>query len=220
MAHENNDINQEAKKRTPWRGTARRLFPTVFKVSSYSAVFLLVTLMTGKQAMAFDAIFDQDFPYVTSESDVQKSLADMGRRMGVVVRLDPDVSGAVSIDNSSGTLASFLEEVVVQTSATWWYDGVILYVEPQDELTTALIPSQGLPLSEIRGEMARLDLMDDRFPLVSTRDGALIRVIGPGGYVAQVQTLIEGLIQTRRVRTSTPDEVGFYMPRVFHGRIR
>ena len=193
-------------------------FRDVFKVSSYSAAFLLLSLVIGGKAMALAQVFKRDFPYVTSESDVQKSLSDMGRRIGLTVRLDPSVSGAVSVDNSAGTVETFLKEVVAQTGSTWWYDGVILYVEPQSGLTTALVISQGLSLSDISEELERLDLLDERFPLASTGDGAVIRVIGPQGYVTQVRSLIETLIATRRARTSTPDEVGLYVPRVIHGR--
>lgn len=79
--------------------------------------------------MALDQDFSQDFPYVTAGADVQKALSDMGRPAGVTVRLDPAVQGRVLFDNSAGSNQSFLEEAVSQTSATWWYDGVILYVE-------------------------------------------------------------------------------------------
>lgn len=78
--------------------------------------------------------------------------------------------------------------------------------------------SQGLSLEAIRTELRTLGLLDDRFPLTSTGDGSVIRVIGSQGYVAQVRTLIETLINTRRARTGTPDELGLYVPRVFHGR--
>lgn len=168
--------------------------------------------------MALDQNFSQDFPYVAMDADVQSALGDLGRRTGVTVRLDPSVQGNVSLDNSDGSVLSFLEEALSQTSATWWYDGVILYVEPQDGLTSQLVISQGLSLDAIRTELGTLDLLDDRFPLASTGDGSVIRVIGPAGYVAQVRTLIETLINTRRARTGTPEDVGLYVPRVFHGR--
>lgn len=195
-----------------------RLIASVFNVVSYSAVFLLVNLALAGKLMALDAKFGQPYPFMATGSDVRSVLTEMGRRVGVTVRIDPGVQGEVSADNSQGTVQTLLDEVLAQTGATWWYDGVILYVEPQDGLNSSLIISQGLGIPEIETELAGLDLLDDRFPLMSTADGAVIRVIGPRGYVEQVRNLIETLIQTRRARTGTPEEVGLFIPRVFHGR--
>ncbi|MEM9341886.1 MAG: hypothetical protein AAGA87_02460 [Pseudomonadota bacterium] len=198
---------------------ARRLIARVFKVVSYSAVLLIASLALTGKTMALDAKFTEPFPYVAMGSDVRAVLSDMGRRMGVTVRIDPAVTGEVSTENSQGTVQTLLDETLAQTGATWWYDGVILHVEPQDGLSSSLIISQGLGIPEIEAELATLDLLDGRFPLMSTADGAVIRVIGPRGYVEQVRNLVETLIQTRRARTGTPDEVGLYVPRVFHGRV-
>lgn len=151
-------------------------------------------------------------------ADIQKAMSDMGRHAGFTVRIDPAVQGNVTVDNAAGSIETFLDEAMTQTRAIWWYDGVILYVEPKEGLSSALMVSQGLSLVALRKEMEALDLFDDRFPITATGDGAVIRIVGPQGYIKQVQNLADTLITSRRARTGTPEEAGLYIPRVFHGR--
>lgn len=164
--------------------------------------------------MASDPIFDQDYPYITNDADVQMVLTDLGRRAGIVVRVGNGVSGKVSIDNQGGSIGALLEEAVSQIGATWWYDGMVLYIEPQSSLSTALVVSHGLPLEVIEKEVAALSLKDSRFPLRTTADGSVIRVVGPEGMVNQVTQLISILIDTRRALTGTPVDKRLYSPRI------
>lgn len=185
-----------------------------FKKPTNLGVLLAPMITAGGMAMASDEIFDQNYPYITSEANVQMVLSDLARRAGIVVRTDEAVSGSVTIDNQAGTIGDLLEETLSQVGATWWYDGMILYVEPQSSLSTALVVSHGLRLGLIESELEALSLSDTRFPLKSTADGSVIRVVGPRGMVDQVTQLIEILIETRRALTGTPHDKRLYSPRI------
>jgi type III secretion protein C len=187
--------------------------PAFKKLTSFG-VYLLLTFSVGGVAMASEEIFDQDYPYITKDAEVQTVLADLGLRAGIVVRTDEAVTGRVTIDNQQGTIGDLLEETLSQVGATWWYDGMILYVEPQASLTTALVVSHGLRLPIIESELEALSLSDTRFPLKTTADGSVIRVVGPRGMVDQVAQLINILIETRRALTGTPQDTRLYSPRI------
>ena len=189
-----------------------------YKVMSYSAVLSLCMVRAEARTLEVETVLETPFPYMTMEADLREVLGDMGRRVGVTIRVNDAVRGSVSVDNADGDVGSMLDSVLSQVGATWWFDGLIFYVEPQASLQTRLMVSQGLTLREIEGEMRSLQLTDPRFPVTATADGSILRVAGPAGYVDQVVALVETLIAARRAQTGTPAELGQFRPRVFYGR--
>ena len=208
----------------PSRAAARSNFHNLSracKVLSYSAVFCAVMNAAPHIAAAnpleAERRLSEPFPYVGSEVEVRAVLAALGRRAGLTVRGD-GVEGTVSVDNAGGTIRTLLDDVAADAAATWWFDGLVVRIEPVSALTTRLLLTQGLPVAEVETELASLGLRDDRFPLTASADGSIVRIAGPSSYVEQVAALIETLIAARRARTGTPTEVGLYAPRVYYGR--
>jgi type II secretory pathway component GspD/PulD (secretin) len=165
-----------------------------------------------------DRVLSMPFPYVASETDLRDVLDALGRRLGLTVRMTEGLGGTVTIDNAQGDVRGLLREVSAQTGTIWWFDGAILRVEPADGLVTELVPTQGLDRAALERELRLLQIYDPRFAMTFGGGGAILRITGPVGYVAQVRSLVETLDATRRRRTDTPEEAGRYAPRVFYGR--
>lgn len=184
------------------------------------AVFVMsVVTMVNAQSANMDRLdVGRRFPYQATSVDVEQALNDMSQHTGLTLKVSDKIDGSVSIDNSDGSVATFLDDVVSQVGGVWWSDGFIVHIEPQSGLASKLIMSQGLSLVAVKDELDDLGLLDKRFPLTTTRNGAVIRVVGPDTYVAQVESLIGTMIRTRRAYTSTPEDSEVYLPKIFHGR--
>lgn len=170
-------------------------------------------------SVAADTVLNREFPYQASQVAVGQVIADLGRASDLVVRVGEGVDGTVTLRNASGTVGDVLNETAAQIGAVWWYDGAIVHLEPASETTSAFVNPRGLTRAFIDREMDALGLSDPRFALWATGDEGVIRVSGPRGYVEQVVALIGTLIEVRHSRTGGGDEAGFYIPRIYHGRL-
>ena len=166
-----------------------------------------------------DELMEQSFPYEASGMDVREVLGDLSRRSGTPVMMGDGLRADVTIRNAEGSVADFLNQVSVEAGALWWFDGVAIHVERGDSIQSALVEIRGVPLETIEEQLSALGLVDMRFPIRATGDGALVRVVGPAGYVEQMSALVSALVEIEVARRSgVTDPPAAFVPRVYYGR--
>ena len=172
----------------------------------------------GARSLA-DELMGRSFPYEASGVDVGQVLADLSRRSGVPVLVGDGLRADVTIRNADGSVADLLNQVAVEAGALWWFDGVAIHVERGDAVGSALVELRGVPIETILGQLSGLGLTDARFPIRATGDGALVRVVGPTGYVEQMSAIVSALVEVEVARRSgAVDPPAAFVPRVYYGR--
>ena len=166
-----------------------------------------------------DELMGRSFPYEASGVDVRQVLEDLSRRSGTPVLVGEGLRADVTIRNAEGSVADLLNQVAVEAGALWWFDGVAIHVERGDAIESALVEVRGVEIETILDQLAGLGLTDTRFPIRATGDGALVRVVGPAGYVQQMAAIVSALVEIEVARRSgVADPPAAFVPRVYYGR--
>lgn len=141
---------------------------------------------------------DLAYPYEARDMDAAQTLRDFSRLTGLPV--EGQVAGRVTVVDTGGTAADFLDSFADQTGSVWWYDGLTVKLEPLGNMRSVVIGTRGLDISTLDDAMDFVGLKTDRFTTRMSADGTLFNVVGPAGYVSEVESLIEQIITARKTR--------------------
>lgn len=89
---------------------------------------------------------------------------------------------------------------------TWYYDGSVLYFYPAGEMTSEVIPLGSTSADQLQAALARLDVLDKRYPIAFDRRHNTARIAGPQRYVELVKETLQAL-ERGNVSPGAPSEV-------------
>ncbi|UXN58303.1 type III secretion protein [Phyllobacterium zundukense] len=130
------------------------------------------------------------YSYVLINQDVRDALREFGRNLNIPVTLSDKIRGQVRGEVRADTAGAFLTRLAEANGLIWYYDGTILHINSSEEFATQIIDLGRANGEVVVDEVARLDLMDDRFSIKSTPNAPALRVSGPPAFIAMVQQVV------------------------------
>jgi type III secretion protein C len=123
-----------------------------------------------------------------------KPLADFLREVvasqGLTAVVDPKVSGIIS-GKFTMQAQSILDSVCTTYGLTWFYDGAFVYIDPASEARSEVLPITAGSGAGVTQMLARLKIVDPRYPVsANDREGSLY-VSGPKRYVDMVRQVVK-----------------------------
>lgn len=123
-----------------------------------------------------------------------KALGDFLREVvasqGLTAVVDPKVSGVIS-GKFTMQAQSILDSVCTTYGLTWFYDGAFVYIDPASEARSEVLPITAGSGAGVTQMLARLKIVDPRYPVsANDREGSLY-VSGPKRYVDMVRQVVK-----------------------------
>lgn len=150
------------------------------------------------------------YRYLAVDQPIPEALVEFGRNLGIQVRVSDAVKGRIGPGIPTGSAREFLEEISKRYGLVWHYDGLVLNVAAESEMTTELIPLDAHAGEDAAGRLERLRVTEERFPTRVLVDDDMLSVSGPPSYIALVKKVL-GIAKP-------PPERGVVNVRVFRGR--
>lgn len=173
------------------------------------------SLSAACNALENNGFLDVSYPYVASDRELSEVMTEFSQRTSLPINVSEALTGSVDVRNSSGNIGSFLNQVSSKTQSVWWYDGIVLHLEPSTSITSAFVDVSDIPVEDLTGQIDEMGLLWDAFPIRFSKDGSIARIAGPNSYVTQVSEVVERLIVMQRNR---PERVRRSLqPRVYFG---
>ena len=171
----------------------------------YVVSFLILLGFTTAFGTRCNAMESNDFltvsyPYVASDREIDEVMAEFAQRTLLPINVSNALQGAVDVRNSGGTIGSFLNQIAAKVQAVWWFDGVVLHLEPSTSISSAYVDVEGIPTDDLKGRISEVGLGWEAFPIRFSDDGAIARIAGPESYVSQVKEVVERLVEMQRNR--------------------
>lgn len=136
------------------------------------------------------------YSYAVIDQDLRDLLTEYGHNVNVVVQLSDDVHGRLRGPLPVATAQEFLDRLCERFGLVWYYDGAVLSVSLQTELRTELIDIGKVPPKAMSDRLAKLDVLDPRFPVTVTADPAMVSVSGPPPYVSRLRETVTMLARS------------------------
>ena len=121
----------------------------------------------------------ETYTLLAREMPLREVLSTFGTAQGISVVMSEQVTGRVSGDFRDVPPLEFLERITTLYNLIWYYDGAILYIYSDSEITTMLLDLQYMKAAEVRSMLCDLGMEDERFPIKTTSDDELLMVAGP-----------------------------------------
>ncbi len=141
----------------------------------------------------------RSFQIIASDKTLPDFLRELAASQGTTAVVDPKIAGTISGKFVAAPL-NILNSLCATNGLSWYYDGAYLFIDPIAEARSemmAVTPGNAARLSDT---LARLQIIDRRFPLViSERDGS-VHVTGPKRYVELVKQTVR-LVDQRSAQT-------------------
>jgi hypothetical protein len=152
-----------------------------------------------------------EYPFEAREMDATETLDYFSRMTGLPV--DANVEGkVVTLNNMDGSVTDFLDTFADQTTCVWWYDGMRVRFEPLASMRSSIVGSRGLNIETLENAMSFVGLSNDKFETRVSDDGMLFNVVGPEGYITDVEELMGQIIHARKNRRAG-------LPIVYKGQV-
>lgn len=176
------------------------------------AGFFILGISTHCASAAEPRWPDGPYRYITVDQSVRDALIELGRNMGVTVRVSDQVKGRLSGTMPVGTAKTFLEEICNRYGLVWHFDGLVLNVATEAEVRNETIPLDANAAAEAEDKLNRLGVIDPRFSLKVSPQDDVVQVAGPPSYIDLVK-------KTLGVANYTKQNAQKVVPvRVFRGR--
>jgi type II secretory pathway component GspD/PulD (secretin) len=153
------------------------------------------------------------YKYITVDQSVPDALVELGRNMGVPMRVSKSVKGRLSAGIPAGTAREFLEEICSRYGLVWHFDGIVMNVATEAEVQTEMIPLDANAAAGAEDRLSRLGVIDPRFPVKVSKEDDVVSVSGPPSYVELVRKTL-GV----SAAASAKDSGKAVSVRVFRGR--
>jgi type III secretion protein C len=157
------------------------------------------------------------FTYVAQDKPLKDFIRDFAASQGLSVVIAPEVSGTIN-GKFNAAPQEMLDMLSMSFALTWYYDGSVLYVSPEGDLSSDVVQLGGVGTRQVQQALIRLGVADERYPLSYDRAHDTARVAGPKRYVQLVKQTLEALKQSGGAlgtaeASSQPTQI-----RVFHLR--
>lgn len=136
----------------------------------------------------------QTFTCVAQNKPLKDFIRDFAASQGLSVVIAPEVSGSVN-GKFSLPPQTMLETLSMSFGVTWYYDGSVLYVSPEGDLSSEVVHLDGIGAGQLQHALARLGVLDARFPISYDRAHHTARVSGPKRYVELVKETLGAIAQ-------------------------
>ena len=135
-----------------------------------------------------------NFTYVAQDKPLRDFIREFAASQGVSVVVAPEVAGTV---NGKFNMApqEMLNMLSLSFSVTWYYDGSVLYVSPEGDLSTEVVQLRGITAGQMQQALKRLGVLDGRFPISYDPAHDTARVSGPKRYVQLVRETLRALAE-------------------------
>lgn len=130
---------------------------------------------------------DGPYKYITVDQSVRDALIELGRNMGVTVRVSDQVKGRLSGTMPTGTAKTFLDELCNRYGLIWHFDGLVLNVATEAEVRHETIPLDANAAAGAEEKLTRLGVIDPRFSLKVSQQDDVVQVAGPPSYIDLVK---------------------------------
>lgn len=159
------------------------------------------------------------YRYLVINQKVADALAELGRNIGVPVRVSDAVEGRLNGGLPVGTAREFLQRICDSYGLVWYFDGSVLHVNAESELRTEILDLGRVSPERLVRRLAELGIADERFTTRVPEEGGVLSVSGPPPYLSLVRTTLDRLAQPVRPRIAREVAGGDSVSvRVFRGR--
>ncbi|MBQ4479523.1 MAG: type III secretion system outer membrane ring subunit SctC [Victivallales bacterium] len=152
----------------------------------------------------------ETYTLLAREMPLREVLSTFGTAQGISVVMSDWVAGQVSGDFRDLPPQEFLDRITTLYNLIWYYDGAILYIYSDSEITTMLLDLQYMKAAEVRSMLCDLGMEDERFPIKTTSDDELLMVAGPPRYVQVVAELVAKADRLREKRAYSEVETRIF----------
>jgi type III secretion protein C len=125
------------------------------------------------------------FQYMAQKKDLRELLREFAISQGITVSVAEGVEGNVSGKFDLKPQA-MLDLLAASHGFLWYYDGSLLHITPAGNVRTEVIQLRYGTIEQLQATLARLGILDRRFPLHVDSDGSSVVVSGPARYVELV----------------------------------
>jgi type III secretion protein C len=168
----------------------------------YALVLLgLAMLLAAQHGLAAELPWrGKPFQIVANEKPLPDFLRELAASQGTTAVIDGKVTGVISGKFTGSSALTILNNLCITNGLTWYYDGAFLYVDLASDARSEVLAIASANAARISDTLARLKIVDGRFPLtVSERDGS-VHVSGPKRYVEMVRQAVR-LVDQRTALT-------------------
>jgi type III secretion protein C len=155
-----------------------------------------------------------NFTYMAQDKPLKDLIRDFAASQGLSVVIAPEVSGIVN-GKFNVTPHEMLDTLSISFALTWYYDGSVLYVTPEGDLSSEVVQLGGVGAGQLQQALIRLGVADERYPLSYDPAHDTARVAGPKRYVQMVKEALEAMKQSGIGSPAPPADVTPTQIRVF-----
>jgi type III secretion protein C len=132
------------------------------------------------------------FIYMAQDKPLKEFIRDFAASQGLSVVIAPEVSGTVN-GKFNLTPQQTLDMLGMSFALTWYYDGSVLYVSPEGDLSSEVVQLGGISARQLQQALTRLGVLDARYPLSYDRAHDTALVAGPKRYVQLVEQALAAI---------------------------
>ena len=137
----------------------------------------------------------EPYNYLIVDQDLRGVLAAFGANLGIRVQLSDEIRGQVHGKLPEQPAGEFLNSLARRFGFDWYFDGGALYITEASEAQARMLVLGSVAFSDLSSELARLGVLDDRYPLRHSSESNLALVSGPPRYVALIEETLTVLSQ-------------------------
>lgn len=177
------------------------------------ALFLTAGMSSLCQAAPLPKWSDETYKYITINQSVGDALIELGRNVGVPVKLSTSVKGRMTRGLPIGNARRFLDAVCRRYGLVWYYDGSVLNISAETESRTEMFKLDETTIGDVTERLDRIGVSDARFPVRVSEADRVVSTSGPPSYLALVKKTL-GVISGEDANTTRSAA----QVRVFRGR--
>lgn len=132
------------------------------------------------------------FQYLAQKKDLRELLREFSISQGLTISIADGVDGNVS-GRFDLKPQAMLELLAASHGFLWYYDGSLLHISSSTDVRTEVIQLRFASADQVSTALARLNVLDNRYPLQLDKDGSTILISGPGRYVELVRQIAENI---------------------------
>lgn len=140
--------------------------------------------------------------YTAAGVPLKDALAALGSQTHVQIDVAPDVKGSVT-GRFNLAPQEFLSTMAATYGVSWYYDGMVLHVAPQDDRRTLALRLNYATTDALLAQLSSTGGSDPRFAPQIDEATHTFAVSGPPAYVARVEATARELERAARARVRT-----------------
>ena len=132
---------------------------------------------------------NKPFQGLANDKPLADFLRELAASQGTTAVIDPKVSGTLS-GRFAGSPQKILDTITATNGLSWYFDGTFLYIDPSSEAQSEVMSIAPRTAGVLYATLARLRLVDRRFPLIISDADGSVHVTGPRRYVDMVRQAV------------------------------